>query len=128
MRRGLSILDLSDAGKQPIGFTDESLVILLMGRFVIFIELREELKAKGYVFITNTDTEVILAAFKEWGKNCLERFNGMWAFAIWDKNKKELFLSRDRYGIKPLYYCYKPGKIFAFASESLAFGYFKWIQ
>jgi len=121
--RRLSILDLSDAGKQPMSFTDESLVITFNGEIYNFIELREELKAKGYVFITNTDTEVILAAFKEWGKNCLERFNGMWAFAIWDKNKKELFLSRDRYGIKPLYYCYKPGKIFAFASESLAFGY-----
>jgi asparagine synthase (glutamine-hydrolysing) len=112
--RRLSIIDLSEKGHQPM--ERGGLVIVYNGEIYNYIELRKELERKGYVFSSGTDTEVILFAFKEWGRKCLEKFNGMWAFAIWDKDKKELFCSRDRYGIKPFYY-YSSGSVFAFASE-----------
>lgn len=119
--RRLSIIDLSEAGKQPMSFNDQNLIITFNGEIYNFIELRNQLVKKGYIFNTRTDTEVILAAYKEWGQNCVDKFNGMWAFAIWDKSKKELFLSRDRFGVKPLYYTYTPGELFAFSSESISF-------
>lgn len=114
--RRLSILDLSDAGSQPM--VDESglLFIVHNGEVYNFIELRRELEGFGYNFRSNTDTEVILAAYNKWGKDCLKRFNGMFAFAIWDTRTKHLFLARDRLGIKPLYY-YWNGKRLLFASE-----------
>lgn len=119
--RRLSILDLSDAGKQPMFSAEGKLVITFNGEIYNYLELKAELAAKGHAFKTGTDTEVILAAYREWKEECLFRFNGMWALAIWDIQKRSLFLSRDRFGVKPLYYVYRPGKLFAFASESVAF-------
>ena len=95
---------------------DETLWIIHNGEIYNYVELREELKAKGYDFHTNTDTEVLLAAYEEWGENCLSKLNGMWAFVIYDKRKNVLFGSRDRFGVKPLYYYVDP-ELFAFASE-----------
>ncbi len=112
----LSIIDLSKAGKQPMYCEDGRFIIVFNGEIYNFIELKEELKEKGYRFNTLTDTEVILAAYKEWGKNCLHRFNGDWAFVIYDSQKKELFGARDRFGIKPFYY-HKDENKMIFASE-----------
>jgi len=112
----LSILDLSPAGHQPMFSHDERYVIVFNGEIFNYIELRDELKTKGYHFKTNTDTEVLLAAYHYWGEECLDRFNGMWAFVIYDIRNKTVFASRDRYGIKPFYY-YVNEHLFAFASE-----------
>ncbi len=112
----LSILDLSSAGHQPMANDGGSLTIIYNGEIYNYIEIKEELQQKNYSFKTNTDTEVILAAYKEWGENCVERFNGMWAFALWDKPNKKLFISRDRFGVKPLFY-YLDKDIFIFGSE-----------
>ena len=112
----LSILDLSPAGHQPMMSRDGRFVLAFNGEIYNYIELREELKSKGYVFSTGTDTEVLLAAWQEWGEACQYRFNGMWAFVIYDKEEKTLFASRDRYGIKPFYYTTLDGR-FLFASE-----------
>lgn len=101
--RRLSILDLSSAGNQPMKFS-EDLVITYNGEIYNYIEIRQTLIEKGYKFQSNTDTEVILAAYAEWGKECVHQFNGMWAFAIYDRKKHTVFLSRDRFGIKPLYF------------------------
>ena len=119
--RRLSILDLSDAGKQPMSFAQERYWITYNGEIYNFVELREELAANGYIFKTNTDTEVLLSAYHFWGKECLHKFNGMWAFAIWDNQEQTLFLARDRFGVKPLHYLFIPSKLFAFASETIAF-------
>jgi asparagine synthase (glutamine-hydrolysing) len=119
--RRLSILDLSEAGKQPMSFADARYWISYNGEVFNFIELKSELKSKGYVFKTETDTEAILAAYHCWGIDALRKFNGMWALAIWDTSEKKLFLARDRFGIKPLYYLYIPNTLFAFASETIAF-------
>jgi asparagine synthase (glutamine-hydrolysing) len=110
----LSILDLSLKGHQPMFFAN--LAIVYNGEIYNFQEIRTELESLGCKFTTGTDTEVILAAYHKWGQSCVEKFNGMWAFCIYDKDKKTLFLSRDRFGIKPLYY-YFDGKRFIFASE-----------
>ena len=117
--RRLSILDLSAAGHQPMCSPDKNLWITYNGEIYNYMELREELKEKGHSFITNTDTEVILAAYREWGDSCLSKFNGMWAFVIYDRNKNELFGARDRFGVKPLYY-YLDANNFVFASEQKA--------
>ena len=119
--RRLSILDLSSAGRQPMYFANRRYAITYNGEIFNFLEIREELEKYGYNFITQTDTEVVLAAYHKWGEHCLQRFNGMWAMAIWDDEQKSLFLSRDRFGIKPLFYNFDPDKRFAFASESRAF-------
>jgi asparagine synthase (glutamine-hydrolysing) len=119
-QRRLSILDLSEAGKQPMSYADGRYWITYNGEIFNFIEVREELQQLGHAFKSDTDTEVILAAYAQWGKACLDRFNGMWAFAIWDKQEKILFLARDRFGIKPLYYTFINYSI-AFASETIAF-------
>jgi asparagine synthase (glutamine-hydrolysing) len=122
----LSIIDLSSAGHQPM-FSSEKVTstgVIRRGRYVIvyngevynYIELRAVLNSKGYQFISNTDTEVVLNSFIEWGESCLDKFNGMWAFAIYDRERKELFCARDRYGIKPFYY-YTDNEQFTFASE-----------
>ena len=110
----LAILDLTDAGLQPM--EDRELRLLHNGEIYNYVELRDELRARGHVFSTGTDTEVILAAYREWGERCVERFNGMWAFVIWDSERRTLFASRDRLGIKPLYYRIDQ-TTFAFASE-----------
>jgi asparagine synthase (glutamine-hydrolysing) len=110
----LAILDLSDAGLQPM--ERDGLRLIHNGEIYNYIELREELRAHGHPFTTGTDSEVILAAYREWGERCVERFNGMWAFVIWDASRRLLFASRDRFGIKPFYYRLD-GDRFAFASE-----------
>ncbi len=112
----LSILDLSQAGHQPMYSQDDRYVIVYNGEIFNYIELREELEPKGYSFRTRSDTEVLLAAYKEWGEECLDRFNGMWAFVIYDRIEKSIFASRDRYGIKPFYY-YLCNEYIVFASE-----------
>ncbi|HUH46941.1 MAG TPA: asparagine synthase (glutamine-hydrolyzing) [Arenibacter sp.] len=115
----LSILDLS-CGTMPISNTDESLWIVFNGEIFNHIELREELLAKGYVFKTNSDTEVIVHLYEAFGPEFVQRLNGQFAIAIWDKNKQELFLARDRVGIRPLYFT-EVGETFVFASEIKSF-------
>lgn len=117
--RRLAILDLSEKGKQPMPYADGRYMITFNGEIYNFIEIRHELIAKGYRFDSDSDTEVILAAFDLWREKCLDKFNGMWAFAIWDRKEKSLFLSRDRFGKKPLYYAFI-GNDLVFASEMKA--------
>lgn len=114
--RRLAILDLSPAGHQPMTSADGRFWIVFNGEIYNYIELREELQRFGHRFRSGGDTEVILAAYAQWGEACLERLNGMWAFAIWDCERRTLFLARDRFGVKPLYYA-ATGQTFAFASE-----------
>ncbi len=115
--RRLSILDLSPLGHQPMCTQDGRYWIVFNGEVYNYIELRSELEKLGHTFISRTDTEVILAAYAQWGEGCLSRFNGMWAFAIYDCKARTLFLARDRFGVKPLYYWTSPDGFFAFASE-----------
>lgn len=115
--RRLAIIDLSAAGSQPMVSADGRYVLSYNGEIYNFQELRAELQAKGYVFRSRTDSEVLLYAWAAWGKASLLRFNGMFAFAIWDRQRKELVLARDRYGIKPLYWL-QQRKVFLFGSES----------
>lgn len=114
--RRLAIIDLTSSGHQPMLSTDNRYVIVYNGELYNHAEIRSQLKQLGYYFKSQSDTEVILTAFVEWGKNCLKLFNGMFAFSIWDKHEKTLFLARDRYGIKPLYYFHSNHK-FLFSSE-----------
>jgi len=114
--RRLSVLDLSDAGHQPMASRDGRYRIIYNGEIYNYIEIREELEQLGYEFHTKSDTEVILHAYRHWGKDCLGRFNGMWSFAIWDDGRKELFCARDRLGVKPFVY-YADMDHFIFASE-----------
>jgi asparagine synthase (glutamine-hydrolysing) len=114
--RRLSILDLSDAGLQPMASASGKHWLVFNGEIYNYVELREELRALGHAFHTGTDTEVLLAAYEEWGIACLQRCNGMWAFALWDGNKRELYLARDRMGVKPLYYASGDGWL-VFGSE-----------
>lgn len=114
--RRLAIIDRSSLGHQPMAYQNDQLVMTYNGEIYNYIELRQELEAKGYAFHSHTDTEVILAAYAEWGESCTLRFNGMWAFAILDKTKQTVFCSRDRFGVKPLYYINTPD-LFAFGSE-----------
>src|ERR671936_2467506 len=118
--RRLAIIDLSEAGNQPFASDDGSLRLVHNGEVYNYRELRRELEAKGHGFRSATDTEVILAAYREWGERCVERFNGMWAFALWDGPRRRLFCSRDRFGVKPFYYRLADGR-FVFASELKAF-------
>ena len=112
----LSILDLSYQGHQPMLDDNGRYIIIHNGEVYNYIEIREELKKIGHKFKSNTDTEVILKSYIEWGINCLNKFNGMWAFAIYDKKVKKVLISRDRYGIKPFYYFINDEQ-FIFASE-----------
>lgn len=114
--RRLSIIDLSDAGSQPMFSADSNFTIIFNGEIYNYIEIRKELEKEGAVFRSHTDTEVIIEAYRKWGRQCLSRFNGMWAFIILDRQKRTLFVSRDRIGVKPLYY-YRKGGVLAFASE-----------
>ena len=113
--RRLSIIDLSDRGRQPMHYMNRY-IIVLNGEIYNYIEIKEELIVAGYSFNSKTDTEVVVAAYDKWGIGCLNKFNGMWAFAIYDKETKELFCARDRFGVKPFYYYYDEEK-FIFASE-----------
>jgi len=114
--RRLSIIDL-EGGAQPMFNEDKSVVVTFNGEIYDFAELMEELKAAGHVFRTHCDTEVIVHAWEEWGEACLDKLKGMFAFAIWDRNRETLFVARDRFGKKPLYYsCLSNGQV-VFASE-----------
>jgi asparagine synthase (glutamine-hydrolysing) len=117
--RRLSILDLSENGKQPMSYSDGRYWITFNGEIYNFIEIRKDLEILGYHFKSESDTEVILAAFLAWGEASLHKFNGMWAFAIWDSKERSLFMSRDRFGKKPLFYT-ETGRGFTFASEMKA--------
>jgi len=114
--RRLSVIDLSKAGHQPMSNEDGSIWIVHNGEIYNFKEIRKILEKKGFKFKSNTDTEVIIHSYQEWGKNCVKKFNGMWAFCIYDKKEHRLILSRDRLGKKPLYY-YWDGEKFIFSSE-----------
>ncbi|WP_233575752.1 asparagine synthase (glutamine-hydrolyzing) [Noviherbaspirillum saxi] len=115
--RRLAIVDLTPSGHQPMCTPDRRYWIVYNGEVYNHIELRRELERCGHQFQSHCDTEVVLAAYVQWGPQCLHRFNGMWAFAIYDSHRKTLFLARDRFGVKPLYYWVAPGGIFCFASE-----------
>lgn len=112
----LSIIDLSENARQPMVSGDKRYYIVYNGEVYNFKELKKELEVLGFIFKTRSDTEVVLYSYIQWGALCLERFNGMFAFAVWDDNLKELFLARDRFGKKPLYY-YKDAVGMAFSSE-----------
>ncbi len=119
--RRLAIIDLSEAGAQPmtyrgLGASDHGLTITFNGEVYNFKELRVQLEKKGHAFKSQSDTEVILAAYAEWGAECVKRFNGMFSFAIWDEERKELFVARDHVGIKPFYYSFENG-VLLFGSE-----------
>jgi len=114
--RRLSIIDLSQRGRQPMQNEDGSIQLVFNGEIYNFRELRKELVAKGHIFASNTDSEVVIHAYEQWGQGCVERFNGMFAFALWDTKNKKLLLVRDRIGIKPLYYARTKNR-FIFASE-----------
>lgn len=114
--RRLKILDLSDAAHQPMQSHDGKVTITYNGEVYNFRELRSELEDMGYKFRSAGDTEVVLNAYHAWGKECVHRFNGMFAFVVWDEKSQRLFMARDRYGIKPLYYWYRNNKVL-FSSE-----------
>lgn len=117
--RRLAIIDLSETGKQPMSFEGGRYWITFNGEIYNYIEIKKELKEKGYLFEGDSDTEVILAAYKEWDDLCVLHFNGMWAFTIYDKLEKKAFMSRDRFGVKPLYYSLTDKRL-VFASEMKA--------
>lgn len=112
----LSIIDLSPAGHQPMLSHDGRYVIVFNGEIYNYIELRQELKSLGHNFRTNSDTEVLLTAWEQWGEESLHKFNGMWAFVVYDRKEKSIFASRDRYGVKPFYYLLTE-EFLAFSSE-----------
>lgn len=118
--RRLAILDLSTNGQQPMSTPDGRYTIVFNGEIYNYIELKEELEKKGFTFSTSSDTEVLLKGYEEWGQNVLDKLIGMFAFAVWDRDKEELFLARDRVGKKPLLYFWD-GHVFAFGSELKAF-------
>jgi asparagine synthase (glutamine-hydrolysing) len=117
--RRLAIIDLSPAGNQPMVSTDQQVVLSYNGEIYNFQELKAELESLGYQFYSKTDSEVVLNAWVEWGTKCILKFNGMFAFAVWDKREQALYLVRDRYGIKPLYYG-QWRETFLFGSEQKA--------
>ncbi len=114
--RHLRIIDLSDAAMQPMPNEDERIWVIFNGEIYNYIELRPELEARGHSFRSRSDTEVLVHAYEEWGIDCLHRFNGMFAFALWDGRARQLFVARDRMGVKPLYYAWD-GRTFVFGSE-----------
>ena len=118
--RRLAILDLSPGGHQPMSSHDGRFWIIFNGEIYNYRELRDELSTHGHRFQTTSDTEVILAAYQQWGESCVEHFNGMFALAIWDSTTRSIFVARDRFGEKPFYYVYIPQRLFAFASEMKA--------
>lgn len=114
--RRLSIIDIGPGGKQPMSTPDGRYIISYNGELYNFRELRIELEALGWAFRSHSDTEVLLYAMAEWGESALNKFNGMFAFGLWDKKEKTLLIARDRYGVKPVYY-YNQGNVFLFSSE-----------
>jgi asparagine synthase (glutamine-hydrolysing) len=100
----LKIIDLTEAAAQPMTTSDKVLWVTYNGEIYNFQEIRSDLEKLGHTFKSRSDTEVILNAYRQWGKECLARFNGMFAFALWDSQEKKLFIARDRLGVKPLYY------------------------
>jgi len=116
LHRRLSIVDLSPTGHEPVCDPDGRLWLVYNGEIYNHVELRRELEAEGARFAGHCDSEVILAAYRKWGVDCLARFNGMWAFALWDAEARRLFCARDRFGVKPFYFEWN-GRRFAFASE-----------
>ncbi|MGB5990392.1 MAG: asparagine synthase (glutamine-hydrolyzing) [Marinifilaceae bacterium] len=115
--RRLSIIDLSAKGHQPMSNLEGDLSIVFNGEIYNYLEIRKELIGKGYSFISGSDTEVVISAYREWGEACINKFNGMWSFALWDAKEQKLFCSRDRFGIKPFYYAITPDGI-VFGSEA----------
>jgi asparagine synthase (glutamine-hydrolysing) len=115
--RRLSILDLTPTGHQPMCDAERRCWVVYNGEVYNYLELREELRGFGHTFSTNSDTEVMLAAYRQWGRECLHRFNGMFAFLLVDRARRTLFAARDRFGVKPLYYWISPDGLVAFASE-----------
>ena len=111
----LSIIDLS-TGQQPICNEDSTLWIVFNGEIFNYVELRPELEAKGHIFSTTSDTEVLLHSYEEWGEKCTERLNGQFAFAIWNTREKSVFMARDRIGVRPLFYTVSNGALI-FGSE-----------
>ncbi len=119
-QRRLSIIDLSDKGNQPIYNEDKSILVVYNGEIYNYQDLRNELEKFGHEFVTNTDTEVLVHGYEEWGYDLLQRLRGMFAFAIYDTKKEELFIARDYFGVKPLYY-YEGEEVFLFGSEIKSF-------
>jgi asparagine synthase (glutamine-hydrolysing) len=119
--RRLSIIDLSSNGHQPMTNEDGSLHLVYNGEIYNFCQLKDQLIKKGHIFHSQTDTEVILHAYEEWNFECVKYFNGIFAFALWDNKRKILFAARDRYGVKPFYFCNYSKKKFAFASQVKCF-------
>ena len=118
--RRLSIIDLTDAARQPMATRDGRYVLTYNGEIYNFHQLKAQLSARGHLFHSTGDSEVLLAAFSEWGLSALYKFNGMFAFAIWDTIDRKLTVARDRFGVKPVYYALVDGA-FIFASEIKAF-------
>lgn len=118
--RRLSIIDLSDVGSQPIFNEDRSKVLTFNGEIYNYKQLKEQLIAAGHEFYTNTDSEVLIHGYEEWGEQLLQKLRGMFAFVIYDKNTKKLFGARDLFGIKPFYYALM-GKTFMWGSEIKSF-------
>ncbi|MBM2820459.1 MAG: asnB [Candidatus Berkelbacteria bacterium] len=108
--RRLSIIDLSPLGHQPMFYNNNNLAIVFNGEIYNYLEIKNDLEKSGYKFKSESDTEVILAAYKKWGEKCLERFNGMWAFILFDKKRNQIFIARDRLGVKPVYYYHDKDK------------------
>jgi len=119
--RRLAIIDLSSAGHQPMAIENDRYWIVYNGEIYNYIELREELESAGYHFRSLSDTEVMLYAYRHWGVSCLQHFNGMFAFILFDAHSKKIFAARDRFGVKPLYFWHVPGKFIALASEIKSF-------
>ncbi|MEO6867273.1 MAG: asparagine synthetase B, partial [Gaiellales bacterium] len=117
--RRLAFLDLSHEGSQPMAYAEGRYVITFNGEIYNYVELRTMLERLGHAFRSSSDTEVLLAAYAEWGAECLHRLNGMFAFGIWDRRERTLFVARDRLGVKPLTYTFD-GQRFGFASEAKA--------
>ncbi len=117
--RRLAIIDLSPTGRQPMGNETGDISLIYNGELFNFTKLRAELRAAGHLFVSQSDTEVIIHAYEEWGEACVERFNGQFAFALWDGPRRKLFLARDRFGVKPLYY-YVDSSMVVFGSEMKA--------
>jgi len=117
--RRLIIIDLTSRAHQPMLNDEKDIIMTYNGEVYNYIELREELKAKGYIFHSTSDTEVIVKAYQEWGTDCFAKFNGMWGLGIYDQKAKQLILSRGRFGQKPLYYA-KTKDVFVFGSEPKA--------
>ena len=118
--RRLSIIDLSEDGNQPLYNEDRSKVLVFNGEIYNYQELRKELLEAGHVFVSNTDSETLLHGYEQWGEKLVDRLRGMFAFAIWDRVEKKLFVARDMFGIKPLYYA-QMNKTLMFGSEIKSF-------